>query len=59
MSIERKQIRKSYLLLCEGRDAEGFLIQYLNSNSLAQDKRFSDVICPNLEGYFKYFPFDL
>lgn len=42
MSIERKQIRKSYLLLCEGRDAEGFLIQYLNSNSLAQDKRFSD-----------------
>lgn len=44
MSIERKQIRKSYLLLCEGRDAEGFLIQYLNSNSLAQDKRFSDEI---------------
>ena len=26
MPIERKKIVKPYLLLCEGRDAEGFLI---------------------------------
>ena len=44
MSIERKQIKKSYLLLCEGRDAEGFLINYLNSNELSGDKRFSNEI---------------
>ena len=44
MSIERKQIVKPYLLLCEGRDAEGFLINYLNSNALKQDLRFSNEI---------------
>ena len=44
MSIERKQIVKPYLLLCEGRDAEGFLINYLNSNELAQDQRLSNEI---------------
>ena len=44
MPIERKQIVKSYLLLCEGRDAEGFLINYLNSNELAQDQRLSNEI---------------
>lgn len=44
MSIERKQILKKYLLLCEGRDAELFLINYLNSNELAKDQRFSDEI---------------
>ena len=44
MPIERKQIVKPYLLLCEGRDAEGFLINYLNSNELAQDPRFSNEI---------------
>ena len=46
MSIERKQIRKSYLLLCEGRDAEGFLINYLNSNALAQDSSDRYVTMP-------------
>ena len=44
MAVERKRIMKSYLLLCEGRDAEGFLINYLNSNTLAEDLRFSDDI---------------
>ncbi len=44
MPIERKQIVKPHLLLCEGRDAEGFLINYLNSKELAQDKRLSNEI---------------
>ena len=44
MPIERKQIVKPYLLLCEGRDAEGFLMHYLNSNELAQDQRLSNEI---------------
>lgn len=41
MSIERKRIVKPYLLLCEGRDAERFLINYLESEALAQDQRLS------------------
>lgn len=44
MPIERKVIKKQYLLLCEGRDAEGFLIGYLNSDVLAQNQRFSTEI---------------
>ncbi len=44
MPIERKQIVKRYLILCEGRDAEGFLINYLNSKELADDPRFSNEI---------------
>lgn len=44
MPIERKRIMKTYLLLCEGRDAENFLINYLNSKTLAQDQRFSNDI---------------
>jgi len=44
MPVERKRIQKPFLLLCEGRDAEGFLINYLNSNELAQDPRFSNEI---------------
>ena len=44
MPIERKQIVKPYLLLCEGKDAEGFLINYLNSNELASDQRLSNEI---------------
>lgn len=35
---------KPYLLLCEGRDAEMFLIRYLESNALSHDKRFSNEI---------------
>ncbi len=30
MTHERKQIVKQYLLLCEGRDAENFLMGLLN-----------------------------
>lgn len=44
MPIERKMITKPYLLLCEGRDAEGFLINYLNSEALEDDSRFSNEI---------------
>lgn len=44
MSIERKKILKSYLILCEGKDAEGFLINYLESEALAKDQRFSNDI---------------
>ena len=44
MPIERKKIVKPYLLLCEGRDAVNFLINYLESEALAQDQRFSNEI---------------
>jgi len=44
MSIERKRILKSYLILCEGKDAENFLIKYLNCEELSNDKRFSENI---------------
>lgn len=44
MPIERKKIVKPYLLLCEGRDAENFLINYLESEALARDQRFSNEI---------------
>ena len=44
MPIERKQIIKQYLLLCEGKDAEQFLINYLNSDALSEDQRFSNEI---------------
>lgn len=44
MSIERKHIVKPYLILCEGKDAEQFLISYLESNELSQDRRFSSEI---------------
>ncbi len=38
------RIRKQHLILCEGRDAEEFLIKYLNSDALAADSRFSQDI---------------
>lgn len=44
MPVERKHIVKPYLLLCEGRDAEEFLISYLNSNELKQDQRLANEI---------------
>ncbi|MCR4655245.1 MAG: hypothetical protein K5770_03335 [Lachnospiraceae bacterium] len=44
MPIERKKIVKPYLLLCEGKDAENFLINYLESEALTQDQRFSNEI---------------
>ena len=42
------QIRKKWLILCEGRDAEEFLISYLNSHELSDVPAFSEdfqVIC--------------
>jgi len=44
MPIVRTEIVKPYLILCEGRDAEGFLINYLESKTLSYDKRFSNDI---------------
>jgi len=44
MSIERKHIMKSFIILCEGKDAQNFLINYLESNELAEDLRFSNEI---------------
>ena len=44
MPVVRKKIVKPYLLLCEGRDAENFLINYLESDALTQDQRFSNEI---------------
>ena len=44
MPIERKRILKPFIILCEGKDAEGFLISYLNSKALAHDRRFSNEI---------------
>ena len=44
MPIERKQIVKNHLILCEGRDAELFLINYLESKELAHDQRFPNEI---------------
>lgn len=36
------KIRKEYLILCEGRDAEEFLITYLNSKALEEVSAFSN-----------------
>lgn len=36
------KIRKQHLILCEGRDAEEFLIAYLNSDSLSNIPSFSN-----------------
>lgn len=44
MPIERKKICKTYLILCEGKDEEQFLIKYLESNTLSADPRFSNDI---------------
>lgn len=37
-------IQKPHLILCEGRDAEEFLISYLNSNALSKIEFFSNDI---------------
>ena len=34
------RIRKKHLILCEGRDAEEFLITYLNSEALSKHPFF-------------------
>ncbi|MCR5430925.1 MAG: hypothetical protein K6E95_00030 [Lachnospiraceae bacterium] len=44
MPYEKKRILKQYLLLCEGKDAENFLIKYLESEALRFDPRFGNEI---------------
>ena len=44
MHIAHKRILKDYLVLCEGKDAELFLISYLNSDALHNDSRFANDI---------------
>ena len=44
MAIVNKQIVKKYLILCEGKDTEQFIIAYLNSKALRVDKRFGQDI---------------
>ena len=44
MPYEIKRIVKPYIILCEGLDAQNFMIQYLNSKELGRDSRFGDSI---------------
>ena len=49
--IERDRIKKSKLILCEGRDEENFLISWLNSDELSNEPGFSSEIqVLNFEG---------
>ncbi len=44
MPILHNEIVMQYLILCEGKDTEQFIISYLNSKNLKKDKRFSTLI---------------
>lgn len=44
MPIEQKTIHKTYLIVCEGKDALLFLIDYLESEALKEDPRFANDI---------------
>lgn len=44
MAIEHTSICKKFLILCEGKDTEKFIINYLNSKALKADPRFSSDI---------------
>lgn len=44
MAILHNEIIKQYIILCEGKDTEQFIISYLNSKNLKKDKRFSTLI---------------
>ena len=44
MPIENDRILKNYLILCEGKDAQLFLVNYLESKALRDDQRFSQDI---------------
>ena len=44
MSYQNHKIVKKYLILCEGTDDQNFLIEYLNSSTLAYDQRFCNDI---------------
>lgn len=39
-----REIKKQYLIVCEGRDAQEFLINYLNSEALNFNPHFSEYI---------------
>lgn len=62
MARVNNRILKKYVILCEGVDAQNFIIAYLNSDSLAYDKKFSEDIqvfdfggIADLAGYLKNF----
>ena len=44
MPYVTKRIVKPYIILCEGLDAQNFLIQFLNSKDLSNDSRFGNSI---------------
>lgn len=44
MPVENQKIKKKYLILCEGKDAQLFLISYLNSEFLKKNRKFSEDI---------------
>lgn len=44
MVRQNNRILKPYVILCEGIDDQNFLIEYLNSNELSSDQRFSQDI---------------
>ena len=44
MAILHNEIIKKYLILCEGKDTEQFVLSYLNCKELRIDKRFSSDI---------------
>jgi len=44
MAMVRNRIVREYLVLCEGKDVENFLISYLNSDALLDDPRFRNDI---------------
>lgn len=44
MAYQHNRILKKYVILCEGVDTENFLINYLNSDALNYDYRFSNDI---------------
>ena len=51
MAYENEKIKTKYLILCEGKDARNFMIQYLNSDELSVDNRFrTDVQALNFGG---------
>ena len=51
MPYVHNEIKKDYLILCEGTDTEGFIINYLNSPCLKYDSRFrNDIQTFNIGG---------
>ena len=42
MPYYHSSIKKQYLIICEGKDTEGFIIEYINNPGLKDDLRFSN-----------------